>query len=113
MKQLITDEEIILRPYQADIIEQCTSSMEDTLVQAPTGSGKTVMAKEIAKHEIENGGKVLIIAPKLTLLDQIMETFNSMYPAVIHGSKDYDSEHNLFISTIQTAHKRDRSLDIF
>lgn len=107
MKQLITDEEIILRPYQADIIEQCTSSMEDTLVQAPTGSGKTVMAKEIAKHEIENGGKVLIIAPKLTLLDQIMETFNSMYPAVIHGSKDYDSEHNLFISTIQTAHKRD------
>ncbi len=100
-------EEITLRPYQIDIIEQCTSSREDTLVQAPTGSGKTVMAKEIAAHEVTNGGKVLAIVPKLTLLNQTIETFDSMSPAIIHGKKDYDSEHNLFVSTIQTAHKRD------
>ena len=98
---------IALRPYQIDIIDRCVSSDEDTLIQAPTGSGKTVMAKEIARHEVEAGGKVLIIAPKLTLLDQIAETFNAMEPEIIHGKKDYDSGHNLFVSTIQTAHKRD------
>jgi len=97
---------ITLRPYQIDIIEQCTSSNEDTLIQAPTGSGKTVMAKEIATYEMANGGKVLIIVPKLALLDQVMETFSSMHPEVIHGKQDYDPTHNLFVSTVQTAHKR-------
>lgn len=112
-KKLIEQQErqnkevITLRPYQTDIIEQCISSKEDTLIQAPTGSGKTVMAKEIATHEIANGGKVLIIVPKLALLDQVIETFNSMNPATIHGKLDYDPSHNLFVSTVQTAHKRD------
>lgn len=107
MKQSTTSEKITLRPYQADIIEQCVSSVEDTLIQAPTGSGKTIVAKEIAKHEIKNGGKVLVIVPKLTLLNQVMETFSSMNPTIIHGKKDYDFTHNLFVSTIQTAYKRD------
>jgi superfamily II DNA or RNA helicase len=102
------DKEIItLRPYQTDIIEQCISSSEATLIQAPTGSGKTVMAKEIAAHEMANGGKVLIVVPKLALLDQVIETFSSMNPATIHGRQDYDPGHNLFVSTVQTAHKRD------
>lgn len=105
------EEKITLRPYQIDIIEQCNSFDGDTLVQAPTGSGKTVMAKEIARHEIANGGKVLVVSPKITLVDQTMETFDSINPIMIHGRKDYDSGHNLFISTIQTAHKRDLNFE--
>ncbi len=101
------DKNITLRPYQVDIIEQCNATRHDTLIMAPTGAGKTVMAKEIARHEINNGGTVLIVAPKTTLMDQTVEAFHELSPAVIHGEKEYDPGLNLFVSTVQTAHRRD------
>lgn len=103
----INENSIYLRPYQKFIIEKVKKSRGSILVEAPTGSGKSVIASNIAKNEIERGGKVLIVAPKIILLKQLEETFLELNPAVIHGAKDYDNEHNVFISTIQTAHKRD------
>ncbi len=101
------NENIKLRPYQLDIVSQCNKASGNTLIMAPTGAGKTVMAKEIAAREINTGGKVLIVAPKTNLMDQTTEAFRELNPAVIHGSKQYDRECNLFVSTIHTAHKRD------
>ncbi len=99
--------EFELRPYQKYIIEDTCISQGSVLIEAPTGSGKSVMANEIAKYESENGGKVLIVAPKIILLEQLQETFLKLDPQIIHGAKDYNKDHNIFISTIQTAHKRD------
>jgi len=99
--------EFELRPYQKYIIEDVISSKGSVLIEAPTGSGKSVIANEIAKHESKSGGKVLIVAPKIILLEQLQETFIGLDPQIIHGAKDYDKDHNVFISTIQTAHKRD------
>jgi len=96
-----------LRSYQKYIIDDVADATGSVLVEAPTGSGKSVMANEIAKHESEKGGKVLIVAPKIILLEQLQETFHQLEPQIIHGAQDYDKEHNVFISTIQTAHKRD------
>jgi len=96
-----------LRPYQSHIIEDTTSAKGSVLIEAPTGSGKSVMANEIAKKEIEKGGIVLIVAPKIILLEQLQDTFTQLKPQIIYGAKDYDKKHNVFISTIQTAHKRD------
>jgi len=99
-------EEFELRPYQEYIIDDTCSAEGSVLIEAPTGSGKSVMANEIAKHESKKGGKVLIVAPKIILLEQLQETFHQLEPQIIHGAQDYDKEHNVFISTIQTAHKR-------
>jgi len=96
-----------LRPYQYDISKSVKESKGSTLIEAPTGAGKSVIACEIAKNEINAGGKVLIVAPKIILLEQLQETFRDLNPQVIHGAKDYDSSHTVFISTLQTAHKRD------
>ena len=98
---------IELRPYQRFIIEDTTNAEGSVLIEAPTGSGKSVMANEIAKEEITKGGKVLVVAPKIILLEQLQETFIELSPQIIHGVKDYNKSHNVFISTIQTAHKRD------
>ena len=96
-----------LRPYQTSIIEDTTLAAGSVLIEAPTGSGKSVMASEIAMKEVEKGGKILIVAPKIILLEQLQETFQKLDPQIIHGSKDYNKNHSVFISTIQTAHKRD------
>ena len=96
-----------LRPYQKFIIDDATSFKESVLIEAPTGSGKSVMACEIAKKEIEKGGIVLVVAPKIILLDQLLETFSKLEPQIIHGPNDYDETHHIFVSTLQTAHKRD------
>ena len=97
---------IMLRPYQSDIIERATKAKGNVLIEAPTGAGKSVMAKHIAQDEAEKGGKVLIVAPKRVLLEQLANTFSNLNPQIIHGIKDYDKSHNVFVSTLQTAHKR-------
>ncbi|WP_151900547.1 DEAD/DEAH box helicase [Sulfurimonas hydrogeniphila] len=98
---------ITLRPYQKDIIQQATKAKGSVLVEAPTGSGKSVMASKIVENETLTGGSVLIVAPKITLLEQLADTFQDLNPQIIHGRKDYDRKHNVFVSTLQTAHKKD------
>jgi superfamily II DNA or RNA helicase len=96
-----------LRPYQEEIINQTTKARGSVLIEAPTGSGKSVIASKVALNETKKGGKVLIVAPKVILLEQLRDTFANLNPQIIHGPKDYDTEHNVFISTLQTAHKRE------
>ena len=103
----IREQKVVLRPYQRHIartVKDCDSSV---LIEAPTGAGKSVIASEIAKNEIDSGGKVLIVAPKIILLEQLSESFQVLQPQIIHGPKDYDTSHSVFISTLQTAHKRE------
>jgi len=100
-------DKILLRPYQNDIINSVRDTNGSVLIEVPTGGGKSVIASEIAKEEIEKGGKVLIVAPKIILIEQLEKTFQLLEPQIIHGSKDYNNDHTAFISTLQTAHKRD------
>ena len=100
-------DKILLRPYQLAITKQVKESTSSVLIEAPTGSGKSVIACEIAKNEIQKGGIILIVAPKIILLEQLQETFTDLEPQIIHGPYDYDRKHSVFISTLQTAHKRE------
>ncbi|WP_201351874.1 helicase-related protein [Hydrogenimonas urashimensis] len=97
---------IVLRPYQRDIIERAANASGNVLIEAPTGSGKSVMAKALARLEVERGGKVLIVAPKIMLLDQLAAMFADLGPEVIHGQKKHDIKAGVFVSTVQTAHRR-------
>ncbi len=95
-----------LRPYQTDIVERAAKAKGSVLIELATGGGKSIIAKEIIKRETDQGGIALIVAPKITLLDQLANTFDELQPQIIHGAKDYDNSHNVFVSTLQTAHKR-------
>lgn len=98
--------EFKLRPYQLDICEQVNKSTGDVLIEAPTGAGKTVISKKIVEDEIDKGGKVLVVVPKLELMKQTEKTYASLKPDIIHGKRNYNPDHPIFISTIQTAHQR-------
>jgi len=99
---------MVLRDYQKDIIDQTINSNRSTLIQVPTGGGKTVIAKEIAlalvnKHNLQ----VLFVAPKIILMEQTAKVFKSLNPHIVHGINEYDKDHHILISTIQTASRRD------
>jgi len=103
------------RPYQQDIINQTLNSKKNTLIQLPTGGGKTIIAKHIIFeliHKSKQQIKILFIVPKRNLLEQTKEEFKSLRPEIIHGSKKHDENYHLFLSTLQTASRRELQPDI-
>lgn len=102
----IKNKKFILRNYQKDIISKTLNTQQSTLIQIPTGGGKTIIAKEIIKNLIKNNQKILFVVPKLILMDQTIEVFKELNPQIYHGKNKYKNYKNIFISTIQTASKR-------
>lgn len=101
-----------LRPYQQDIITQAIGSTKSTLIQVPTGGGKTLIAKEIALELVNKGLQVLFVAPKIILMDQTAKVFKDLNPHIVHGINEYNQNHHVLISTIQTASRRDINPDV-
>lgn len=97
-----------IRPYQDDIIKKTLETTKSTLIQLPTGGGKTIISKEIAIGLINNfNKKILFIAPKIVLMDQTLDTFKGLKPQKVHGSNNkFDKNHHILISTLQTASRR-------
>lgn len=102
-----------LRPYQIDIINQTIHSDKSTLIQVPTGGGKTVIARAIIDHLIhEQYKQVLFVAPKIILMEQTAKVFRNLNAHVVHGTRNYNKKQKVLVSTIQTACKRDINPDI-
>ena len=63
-----------LRQYQKDTLNDIIRSQRDgnknILLQAATGSGKTVMASAFVKHMIEQNKNVLFLAHRRELITQ-------------------------------------------
>lgn len=68
-----------LRDYQQAIIDNIRMALKDgykrPVVQAPTGSGKTVVAAAIINMAREKDKRVLFCVPALSLIDQTVERF--------------------------------------
>ena len=75
-----------LRDYQKDIILQVINSDKSTLIQIPTGGGKTFIAYEIAIKLYIKNKQVLFVAPRETLMNQTAEEFKNSKPHIIHSS---------------------------
>ncbi len=102
-----------LRPYQIDIINQTVNSELSTLIQVPTGGGKTVIARAIIDYLVYKYDKqVLFVAPKIILMEQTAKVFQNLNPHIIHGSRNYNKKQKVLVSTIQTACKRDINPDV-
>jgi superfamily II DNA or RNA helicase len=97
-----------LRDYQKDVIQKTIGSNKDTLIQIPTGGGKTLIAKEIAVELVaKKNMQVLFVAPKIVLMEQTAKVFKTLKPHIVHRDRQYDHKHHVLISTIQTASRRE------
>ena len=68
-----------LRDYQTEAVDELRARFRQhkrrVMLCAPTGSGKTVMAIDIARRAIDKGSGVWFIADRTTLIDQAINTF--------------------------------------
>jgi superfamily II DNA or RNA helicase len=78
-----------LRPYQLEAVEavykQWADGVDRTAVVLPTGTGKTDVISAIAVREARAGPRVLAVAHRDELLDQITERIRMHDPAVPIG----------------------------
>ena len=102
-----------LRDYQKDIIKRAVKNKGNILIQAPTGSGKTLIAEEIVKFHKDNNKKSLFLAPKINLLEQTASAFKNLNPQIIHSSnkEEINKKEHSFVSTIQTISRRKEFLE--
>jgi DNA repair protein RadD len=62
-----------LRPYQEEVVDLIVSSDEDRLIQAPTGSGKTIVFSKCLQVLAARGLKCLVLAHRGELIRQAKE----------------------------------------
>lgn len=78
---------LTLRPYQTALVERTrqayVAGRRAPLIVAPCGSGKTVVFSYMATRAAEKGKRILLVAHREELLDQISETFGAF--GVLHG----------------------------
>jgi len=101
-------DKINLRDYQQDIVNQTINSNKHTLIQVPTGGGKTVISRFIAFDlAYKQDKQVLFVAPKLVLMEQTLKAFKDINPQKVHGIEYYNPKHKVLVSTLQTASRRE------
>lgn len=98
-----------MRPYQqsayVDAMNFFAHGGKSALVVLPTGLGKTVVIASIAGKVAENGGKVLLLAHRTSLVEQLAEEVSSWTGedvGVFEGSKGKVPEAKIVASTVQS-----------
>src|SRR5262245_53742186 len=68
-----------LRPYQEEALQAIRQTVgqgvKRLVCQAPTGSGKTVLAATIVEGARRKANKLTFVVPRISLIDQTVEMF--------------------------------------
>lgn len=104
---------LTLRPHQVSGLNELRKGWKKHrrhLLQAPTGSGKTAIAAEIAAGCVNNGMRVIFIAPYVALIEQTAKAFMDYgmdQPAVIWQQHEWtDPSNPLQIASADTLTRR-------
>lgn len=105
----------MLREYQKHAIAKTYKSLRQhdrTMLQLPTGSGKTHVAMEIIKHGLKHDRRVNFCVDRLTLLDQTLDRFimEGIDVGVVQGGHPlFRPQAPVQIVSLQTLQRRHRS----
>jgi len=101
-----------LRQYQKDTLNNIIRSQrkgnKNILLQAATGSGKTVMAATFVNHSIKQNQKVLFLAHRRELITQCSEklTLEKVRHGIIMAGEQHQFWHNTQVASIDTLRSR-------
>ncbi len=102
-----------LRPYQSEgikkIFAEWRNGKRSVLFQMPTGTGKTILFSEIVKKGYEQQKKILVIAHRKELVEQIQDKLKhyGVEAGIIMAGTESDSSKIVQIASIQTLSRRD------
>lgn len=96
------------REWQVRALDEWIKAGESGIVEAVTGTGKTLVGILAAARAVRYGEKVVICVPTLVLLRQWVEKLNEYLPEVVvgelHGAcKDSIEEVDILVATAQSA----------
>jgi DNA repair protein RadD len=101
-----------LREYQVNAIQECryelSAGHKRVVIYSPTGSGKSVIAEELAVLALAKGKRVAIIANRVQLVQQMAERFTNakISYGILQGQNTVDLHHQVVICSIATVAKR-------
>lgn len=94
-----------LRSYQQSQLEFLISQSENTCIQSPTGSGKSIVIEAYIQHLLEQGKtRIAVITPSQELVRNIKEYFGSLATMAFSGETP-NIFAPIFITTFQSAGK--------
>lgn len=100
-----------LRPYQNQLANDIRSAFatgaKRPIAVSPTGSGKTVLFSYITSQVLKRGSRVVIVAHRREILDQISATLKRV--SVPHGFIQSDKsmvQHPVMVASVQTLARR-------
>ncbi|GMR42139.1 hypothetical protein PMAYCL1PPCAC_12334, partial [Pristionchus mayeri] len=93
---------INLREYQKELVEKANTG-ENTVIVAPTGSGKTVVAAQIMRHHVmqrkaaNKPYRMIMVVPKIPLVEQQLKQLHQymsdvVYSTYIHGDMVFEGQ---------------------
>lgn len=108
---------VVLRGYQEKMVHECRLGMRTgpTLLQLPTGGGKTITSGSIIMSAAEKGNRCIFICNRVELLKQTAKTFDKLgirYGMIAPGYS-FNSYAPVYIASIDTLKARLEKLTPF
>lgn len=103
---------ITLHPHQLDMVDRTRKTgKRAVLLQAPTGSGKSIMASYIVQSALAKGTRTMFTVPRLELLEQMSKNYNDFsipHTFIAAGEKYHPKINNVIASLPSLASKISR-----
>jgi len=102
---------IELRPYQEQVIASTKGALlscSSIIIPLPTGGGKTVLAADLIRQEIEAGGYVVVLVHRTELVDQMVAKLFAIGidAGIIKAGYKPRPDQRVQVCSVQTLHAR-------
>ena len=114
--QTVSEYPFNLYAWQADALNAWSSHGRRGVIEAITGSGKSLIGIAAAWDELKRGGKVQVLVPSIVLLNQwaaLVEKFLPEYELGLRGDGHHDdlSDVDILVAVVNSARNQEVAID--